>query len=63
MKNNWVESRPEPNDTVRISWSDWMKRNDTVGVFLRYHSGYMIIDIGSGYVYIDSLSTVFVYNG
>lgn len=58
--NEWEENRPAEGDTVRISWAKWYTEiigvKSTIGVFLRYASGKMIIDIGDRIVWIEGNS-------
>ena len=57
---NWIEQTPKEGDTVKIVWSDWMERNDTIGVVDRYSQNRIIIDVGDRMVWLDSHSSLYV---
>lgn len=58
----WEERRPIEGETVKIEFAEWTKLGTQIGVLLRYHSGFAIIDFGRVRRYLDIYSTFFVWD-
>ena len=57
----WVERRPKEGETVKVEFAEWTKLGTKIGIMERYHCGRAIIDFGNHRIYLDSMSTFFVF--
>lgn len=49
----WEYRTPQLNDTIKLYWAAWTKRNPTIGVVVGEHQGKFKIDVGSKSQYFD----------
>ena len=52
----WEERTANPGETVKITWSAWMNKRPTIGIFLRSSGGRAVIDLGGRLVWLEGNS-------
>lgn len=52
---------PFEGETIKIEFAKWTGIRTKIGIFLRFHDGNAIIDLGDRKIYLDRWSTFFIY--
>lgn len=57
----WIERPPIEGETVKVHFAEFTGMGTIIGIFLRYFEDKAIVDFGRQLLYLDRMTTFYVF--
>ena len=57
----WIERPPLEGETVKVDFAEFTEMGTKIGIFLRYFEDKAVVDFGRQLLYLDRMTTFYVF--